>query len=597
MCGIAGIVSTNGKLAAEILPSMCDVVFHRGPDDEGLFTSTTGLAALGHRRLSILDLSSRGRQPMATPDGRYAISFNGEVYNYVELRAELQSRGVVFTTGTDTEVVLRAYETWGVNALERLAGMFAFAIWDEGDRRLFIARDRIGKKPLLYYWDGSRFAFCSELKQLLAIPRFRPELDPAAVELYLSFGYIPAPASIFKQVRKLPAAHYLELSGGRLDIRRYWFPERSKTIPAADRRQRLEELKSLLSDAVRIRLRSDVPIAMFLSGGVDSAAIAAECGAQGHDIQAFTTTFDHDQTDLPFAELVAKHLGLRHEVVRTTGDAIGDEIHKIIWHYDEPFADTSSIPSYYIARACQGRFRVVLNGDGGDEAFGGYRHYEHVREKQLIKNVAIALGLKDGRVNRPWHVYFQSKSLFRRAERAALLGDRLQADCAVSEFLDSEVFLRAYCSPNALKRALWADRHVYLPNDLLFKMDIALMASHIEGRSPFLDHRLLEWAQELPTRDIVSGSQKKVLLREALRHRLPHEVLDRPKHGFGAPIASWLRNSLADISHAFLPTPLFERRPQLQVLDVFRQSDGRSAGRVWTLLMFALWAKQWNVSW
>ena len=605
MCGIVGFVDYRRRFSAATLSSMRRVLAHRGPDDEGSYTDADGAVALGHQRLAILDLSSRGRQPMSTPDGRLTIVFNGEIYNYLELRDDLQGYGIEFQTSSDTEVLLRAYETWGVGALDRLLGMFAFAIWDRQDQSLVLARDRVGKKPLIYFSDGAALAFASELKALLAFPQCTARLDPEGVQLYLALGYIPAPFSIFRNVRKLQPGHYLRFRSGRLEIHRYWFPEQANVCSPGPPGARIEELRGIFREAVRIRLRSDVPIALFLSGGIDSAAVAAECCEQGHKVRAFTATFDYDSIDLPYATAVAQHLGLEQETIHLDGSGIGDEIHRIIWYYDEPFADTSNIPSYYIAKAAQ-EFKVVLNGDGGDEAFGGYAHYEYVGPKQKLNSVAARIGFKDGRSGDRWQVYFQSKSLFRRRSRVALLKGRAGSDCAVTRFIDEDPFLRA-CPPcGALHRALWADRHVYLAHDLLFKMDIALMAHSIEGRSPFLDHRLLEWAQSLPAEELVAGSQKKVLLRRAFRKRLPAHVLDRTKHGFGSPIVSWLAGPWNELCNEYLPTPLLERAPQELTLARFR-ATGRRAGalqswtsdamQLWTLLMFSLWARRWKADW
>lgn len=576
---------------------MRDLLAHRGPDDKGSFIDANGTVALGHRRLSIIDLTSSGQQPMSTPDGRLTIVFNGEIYNYLELRKELKGYGIEFQTRSDTEVLLRAYDVWGIGALDRILGMFAFAIWDSQNQSLVLVRDRIGKKPLLYFREGTSLAFASELKALLAFPQFKAKLDPRGVELYLALGYIPAPFSVFRNVQKLQPGHYIRFQNGRIENHRYWFPEEANACSLGSTNLRIRELGDIFRDAVRIRLRSDVPVALFLSGGIDSAAIATECCEQNHKVHVFTATFDYDSTDLPYAIAVARHLGLDQEIIHLDGNGIRDEIHNIVWHYDEPFADTSNIPSYYIAKAAK-EFKVVLNGDGGDEAFGGYEHYEYVGLKQKLKLIAAIIGLKDGGNRDPWQVYFQSKTLFRRHRRVALLDGRADFDCTVTRFINEDPFLHACPPSDALHRALWADRHIYLAHDLLFKMDIALMAHSIEGRSPFLDHRLLEWSYSLPAKELVVGKQKKVLLRRFLRKRLPRFILDRTKHGFGSPVVSWLSGPLNDLCDEFLPTPLLEKATQELALARFRTTRKISdAMRLWTLLSLALWANRWKARW
>jgi len=598
VCGIVGVIDHRKRVSREVLNAMRDCLAHRGPDDQGSYINSRCSVGLGHRRLSILDLSPSGHQPMSTPDGRLTIVFNGEIYNYLELRDELRAQGQRFTTGTDTEVLLRGYEAWGVKALDRLAGMFAFAIWDDRDESLLLARDRVGKKPLVYFQDGNTLAFASELKALLLFPSCRAQLDPAGVEAYLAFGYIPAPLTVFKNIRKLEPGHYLRVLRDRAEVVRYWFPERANQPAARSRGERIEQLRALFRESVKIRLRSDVPLAIFLSGGIDSAAVAAECCAQGQKLRALTSTFDHDHTDLPYGTKVAQHLGLEQEVIHTNGDGIGDDIYRIVWHYDEPFADSSNIPSYYISQAVKGRFKVVLNGDGGDEAFGGYPRYEHVAVRQFVKGLATMIGARDGRGRGPWQRYFQSRSTFVRSKRTALLGGWAPRNCAVTRLIAENPFLSAYRPSDAIHMALGGDRHIYLAHDLLFKMDIALMAHHTEGRSPFLDHRLLEWAQNLPADDLVVGREKKVLLREALRGRLPSEVLARAKHGFAAPMVPWLQGPLRPLCDEHLPTHLLEREPQESALAAFRRTQGREgADQVWALLMFAIWANQWRANW
>ena len=554
---------------------MIGVQRHRGPDGEGMFADSH--CALGHRRLAILDLSSAGAQPMTSADRRWTIVFNGEVFNYVELRGQL---GGEFRSGSDTEVLLRACAEWGVEkALERSVGMFAFGLWDAHERTLTLARDRVGEKPLVYFHRPGMIAFSSELKALE--PFHERRLDAAAMDAYLALGYVPAPLAIFRGCRKLEPGHLLRYKDGQAELRRWWRPENARReAPRRSRSDLIEDLRALAGDAVRLRLRSDVPVAIFLSGGVDSSIIAAECVRHGSKPEAFTADFGGGHPDPAHAALVAQHLGLRQEVLRIDPRRAALDFEKLLWHYDEPFADSSAIPSFALAQELKGRYRVVLNGEGGDEAFGGYRHYEHVAAKQAIKAAAAAVGLADGAAS----VYVESKAAFRQGERNRLLNGNAGGN-SFSWLLGRE----GYRIPpgSALKRAMWSDRHLYLPNDLTYKVDIALAASGVEGRAPFLDHRLLEWAQLLPEGELVRGRDKKVLLRDAYRGLLPAEVLGRAKRGFGAPIETWLDGPLRDLARDAIPCPLLEADGQ-------RSLNGQ---RRWMVLALSLWARQWGATW
>jgi asparagine synthase (glutamine-hydrolysing) len=475
--------------------------------------------------------------------------------------------------------------------------MFAFAIWDAHQRALFLARDRVGKKPLVYFSQGKMLAFASELKALLVVPGCKAVLNPDAVDAYLALGYIPAPLTIFRGAQKLPPGHSLVWRAGEMKVRRYWQPETVAKVsrPEGDL---VEHFRQLFREAVRLRLQADVPVGLYLSGGMDSSAIAAECAVLGQDIEALTVAFDTDTTDLPYARTVARRFGLRQGVVEASGRQLANDLPQIHWFYDEPFADSSSIPCYYIARQTQGRFKVILTGDGGDEALAGYPHYEFVAAKQLLKRCAAAVGWRDGCWRNAWATYFQSKALFRQRRRDELLRGGPARDGGFAGYLESESFLQAGPASDTLHRALWADRHVYLPNDLLYKMDIALMSHGIEGRSPFLDHRLLEWCQQLPSRQLVRNRSKKRLLRAAYRNELPDKVLHRRKHGFGAPVMRWLQSSLHEVVYSHLPTPLFNPLPQQKLLQAFqRKPDAQLVHQLWTLLAFAVWAKQWNATW
>jgi asparagine synthase (glutamine-hydrolysing) len=582
MCGIAGAIGFHNS--SEIVTQMTADLRHRGPDGDGFFKD--GELAFGHRRLAILDPSDAGSQPMTSRDGRWTIVLNGEIFNYVELRVELRPQlNFEFRGGSDTEVLLEACAAWGVEtALTRANGMFAFGLWDSRDRELILARDRVGEKPLVYFTDGPRLAFASELKALHALTDRR--LDPAAVDAYLALGYVPAPLSIFSDCHKLPPGHLLRCRDGNVSICRWWFPEN-----AADNGQHdPATLRELIGESVRMRLRSDVPVAIYLSGGVDSSIVANECAHLGARLDAFTASFNGDDTDARHAAVVAERLGLAHEIIPVEDRHITDHIESFLDPYDEPFADGSALPSLALARALAGRYKVVLNGDGGDEAFGGYRHYERIQVKQAVKAVAAAAGLGDGwpeiSGSRALQLYVQSKALFRTQDRSAMVNGHGTAPDSLTRLLATDDFL-AHANGGALKRALWSDRHLYLPNNLAYKMDIALGAYGIEGRAPFLDHRVLEWSQNLDASELVRGSEKKILLRAAYRGVLPDRILDRPKLGFGAPIAKWLDGPLREFANDLMPCPLLEGAPQKK----------QSGDRQWALVALANWARRWNAQW
>jgi asparagine synthase (glutamine-hydrolysing) len=579
MCGIAGVIGKPDGLSCVL--RMTAAIGHRGPDGEGYFTGEG--VVLGHKRLAILDLSRAGAQPMRSHDGRWTMALNGEIFNYRELRSELRRElPSEFASATDTEVLLEACAAWGVEkALQRSIGMFAFALWDERNRELTLARDRCGEKPLVYFWDGATFAFASELKALRAL--HSSHLDPAAVDAYLALGYVPAPLAIFRDCRKLPPGHLLRFRNRSVSVDRWWFPESAVPPAGRTRPQRIHELRTRIEDAVHLRLRADVPVALALSGGVDSSVIAAECARQHARLDSFTIAFDGDDTGLAHASAVATQLHLTHHVIRTRAESAASQMQDAAAHYDEPFADSSALPSLELARALQRRYKVILNGDGGDEAFAGYRHYERIQAKQWLKRAAAMAGFRDGAGS--VGVYVQSKTVFRLSERARLLAAHATGD-TFSILLGADAYLR-HAGKGCLRRALWSDRHLYLPNDLTYKTDIALGAFGIESRAPFLDHRLLEWAQGLDSGDLVRGREKKVLLREAYRNELPPAVLDQPKQGFGAPIHAWLAGPLAELRREFLPCPLLDPASQ----------TGASGQRLWSLLTFSLWARAWKATW
>jgi asparagine synthase (glutamine-hydrolysing) len=580
MCGIAGIIGMPG--AVEIVTNMIALQRHRGPDGARVIALRAD-AALGHARLSIVDLSERGTQPMHSASGRWTLVFNGELFNYQELARELPD--VAWQSESDTEVFLEAVAAWGVEkTLARAVGMFAAALWDRQEHALTLVRDRIGEKPLVYFWDGRVLGFASELKALR--PLHASRIQAAALDVYLALGSIPAPLAIFENTHKLPAGHLLRWKQGSLSTQRWWFPECAEVPGTRGDAQKIEELLALVADSVRLRLRADVPVALALSGGIDSSVIAAEMARQGARVEAFTVTFAEDRTDFGFARQVAERCGLAHEEIPAEGLSAERGLDAMVAQYDEPFADSAAVSALALARALDGRYKVILNGDGGDEAFGGYRHYEFIAVKQAA---AAAAGLRDG--HRSSTVYVQAKTAFRAQERARLTGSAGNpGDGPLDRLLQADAFLGAP-RRGALQRALWCDRHLYLANGLTYKTDMALAAHGMEGRAPLLDHRILEWTQNLDDRDLVRGRDTKVLLRRAYAPELPPAVGNRSKKGFGAPVGAWLAGPFREQVRETLPCALLDPDAQSAVL-----THG-NAQRVWTLFLFARWARHWGATW
>lgn len=571
--------------AVDVVTSMIALQRHRGPDGARV-TALAEDAALGHARLSIVDLSERGTQPMDSASGRWTLVFNGELFNYQELARELPD--VAWRSESDTEVFLEAVAAWGLEkTLARAVGMFAAALWDRHEHTLTLVRDRIGEKPLVYFWDGLVLGFASELKALR--PMHASRIQAAALDVYLALGSVPAPLAIFENTYKLPAGHWLRWKQGALSTERWWFPERAAAPGARGEEQKIEELRALVADSVRMRLRADVPRALALSGGIDSSVIAAEIARQEARVEAFTVTFAGDGTDFAFARQVAERCQLKHEEIPAEGLSIERGLEEMVAQYDEPFADSAAVSALTLARALNGRYKVILNGDGGDEAFAGYPHYEFIAVKQAVKSAAAAVGLRDG--HRSSTVYVQAKTTFRAQERARLTGS--EGDPGVGpldRLLQADAYLGAL-RHGALKRALWCDRHLYLANGLAYKTDMALAAHGMEGRAPLLDHRILEWTQNLDDRDLVRGRDKKVLLRRAYAAELPPLVCNRPKKGFGAPVNAWLKGPLREQVRETLPCALLDPDAQAGAL-----AHG-NAQRVWTLFLFARWARHWGATW
>ena len=622
MCGIAGFITTGAPADRQLLKLMCDRLAHRGPDAYG--SSVSGRLALGHRRLSIIDLAT-GEQPVYNEDGTVQVIFNGEIYNYRELRSELERAGHRFATQSDTEVLVHLYEEYGERMAECLQGMFAFAIWDGRRQRLFLARDRFGKKPLYYSQDvpGMRLAFASELKALAVLPGFPDEVDPGAVARFLCFGYVPDPGTIQRSALKLPPAHTLTLDERGSTLRRYWEP-RFEADGNMKFERAVEEIRCLGADAVKRRTVADVPLGAFLSGGVDSSAVV---GMMAGSAPARVKTFSIGFTSRGFDELsfarqaAAMHATEHHEQVVTP--SIADMFETLAQAFDEPFGDASAIPSLYLARMTREHVTVALSGDGADEIFGGYRRYffgvledrlrarfpgwfrrtvirtagelypkfdylpQVFRAKSMLSNLAREIG----------DAYFNSMTAFRDESLAAVLAPevrrRLAGDSPRDEYRQRFEQVR-HLGP--LEQMQAVDFQTYLPGDILVKADRSTMAYSLEGRSPWLDHRLAELAGRLPSHFKVRGRRGKHVFKEAVAGYLPPSIVDRRKMGFAVPLAEWFRTDLR---------PLFEAnvyRPEigeLLCLDEVRRlwaehQSGLSdhSRKLWNLLMLARWDRE-----
>jgi asparagine synthase (glutamine-hydrolysing) len=601
-----------------LLARMAKAMVHRGPDDEGAFVN--GPFGMTMRRLSIIDLGG-GHQPISNEDGSIWVTFNGEIYNYVELREELVARGHRFKTDSDTEVIVHLYEEHGEKCLSELRGMFAFAVWDEKARALLLARDRLGKKPLYYaLLPGRALVFASELKAVLQDRAVERAIDLEALDRYVSFLYIPAPASIFKQVRKLPAGHYLVCTPRGIAVREYW------DIPLADGEARpqgvLQRFEELLAEAVRVRLRSDVPLGAFLSGGVDSSAVVATM-ARLLERPVVTTSIGFSEAgydELPYAGLVARHVGSEHHE-RVVTSPSPELIETIVWHLDEPFADSSAIPTYFVSMAARERVKVALSGDGGDELFAGYsRHRIEGIEHAIRRTVgrlggrgltALASLLPPGVKGRnsllsltlPPEEACARKFYFTPQVprlKAELYSPWLRAATAGFDALDPfKRAFRAAAAADPVTRILYVDIKTYLADDILVKVDRMSMAHSLEVRVPLLDHKLVEFVATLPPRWKLGGGTTKVLLRQALDGRVPPETLGRAKHGFISPIGRWLRGDLASYveetlcSRRAAERGYFDPGAVRRLWTSYRREPGRFDHQLWMLLVLEVWHRRY----
>ena len=623
MCGIAGFVtdvrdgSNERRDSAAILESMCAAIRHRGPDDQGM--EIKGPAALGMRRLSIIDLAG-GHQPMSGEDDSVTIVFNGEIYNYLELEPLLESRGHRFRSRSDTEVVVHAYEEFGPRCLDMLRGMFAFAIWDDAKQTLFLARDRVGKKPLYYSLTANdTLVFGSELKSLLRHPEIKRQIDPEALDAYFTFGYVPDPLSIFKGIHKLPPGHYLNFVNGRISVHEYW-DFQFETTEERQEKDYTDELRSLLDESVRLRLISDVPLGAFLSGGIDSSTVVALMARNmDQPVKTFSIGFHEDSyNELEFARLTAKKFGTDHHEFIVTPD-ICDIVDELVWHFDEPFADSSAIPTYMVSKLARDHVTVILSGDGGDEVFGGYTRYVVEQKRKLFSHLPgfVRKGLMGPLSRNLPHAtlgrnflhnvaldsldrYLDSVSIFTALNRELLYTDDFRGALAYNTQA-SALFRELACkvaSGDAIDKLLYIDSKTYLPGDILTKVDRMSMAVSLEARAPLLDHKLIEFMGRTPAALKVAGYETKYLLKQAVKDLVPEEILNRPKQGFGVPVQEWINKQLRGRIRDTLTPSRMRERGYLEPAYVEILLDEHDAGRrdhsmaVWTLFMFELWHRE-----
>jgi asparagine synthase (glutamine-hydrolysing) len=624
MCGISGIFHLDQRpVDRDLLRRMNDTLIHRGPDGSGLFVD--GNIGLGHRRLSIIDLHT-GDQPMATPEGDLQVVFNGEIYNFLEIKAELEKRGHVFRTRSDTETLLHGYREWGEEFVAHLRGMFAIALWDTRAKKLLLVRDRLGKKPLYYYFDGARLVFGSEMKALLADESIPRELDPQALDAYLSFGYVPSPLGIFKGMRKLPPAHLAVCDAKGMDIRCYWDLDMSHGGEDIPEERAVEELREVFDEAVRLRMISDVPLGAFLSGGVDSSAVvAAMAGMTNEPVRTAAIGFSEKRfNELEYARVVAERYHTDHNEFVVEPDALGI-LDRLVWHFDEPFADSSAIPTWYVSQMARQKVTVALSGDGGDETFAGYtQRYAMNRFENEWRNrlpdfarrgvlgplarlypradfLPRPLRLKSFMTNLALPVeqaYFRDMSFYFKPEAKARL---LRADVA-STMQDGAAdvlgdhFARNR-NPDVTSRVQYVDIKTYLPEDILVKVDRMSMAHSLEVRAPILDHKVMEYAARLPSSLKLRGNEGKYIFKKMNETRLSGDILYRKKQGFSIPLAAWLRGGLKDKAHDALfgrEADLAELFDMNYVSDLWERHQSNrqdNATPLWGLVMLGLWRK------
>lgn len=647
MCGFGGLLvapTVEGFRPYRVVADMAATIAHRGPDDSGLWEGCEGRLAFGFRRLAILDLTDSGHQPMTSPSGRFSMVFNGEIYNFQRLRSELAGTGAKFRGDSDSEVILAAFEAWGVgSALRRLTGMFAIAVWDEREKTLYLTRDRLGIKPLFVYSTPEVLAFASELKALAVLPGFRGEIDPGALAQYLRHLYVPAPYTIYENVRKLMPGTVIRVDPQTLasDAEPYWSAREACVEGRAhpligDDAQLTDQLDQMIRTVVADHLHADVPVGAFLSAGVDSTTVVATMQELSHrPVKTFSIAFDameHNEADV--AAKIARHLGTEHTELMLTGTEALDVVPRLPEMFDEPHADTSQIPQFILCERARRQVTVALSGDGGDEVFGGYNRYIF-GQRMLARAERVPRPLRRGigrmlRALSPesWDRVFRAAAAIPGATMPRLAGEKthkmgrlLLEDDAVSMY---RALVSAWPDPTALTKSaneppevlrelkndprirslldvmMLNDQLTYLPDDQLAKVDRVSMAVSLEVRVPLVDHRLVEFGWRLPDRAKIRGDEGKWLLRQVLYRKVPKSLVERPKMGLSVPLAQWLRGPLRDWAEDLLDPEelerdgLLEAAPVLSAWKTLMSGSGESALGLWALLNFVAWRRRWS---
>ena len=635
MCGITGGMWCDERKAigASVLDAMVDSLEHRGPDDRGTHTESlqrdvTGIfpgVALGFRRLSIIDLAG-GHQPMSNEDGSVWLVFNGEIYNYRELRRRLEGSGHTFRTDSDSETIVHLYEDLGVECFAHLNGMFSIAIWDRSKRQVVLARDRLGKKPLFYQWRDGQLLFGSELKALARAPEFNHKLSPGAIDQFLTYQYVPHPNSIYESARKLPPGHAAVVTEAGVKVESYWRVDWRAEIEISEQAA-AARLDELLRDSIRLRLRSDVPLGAFLSGGIDSSLIVALAQQElDQPLHTFSIGFNEaDFDETRYARQVAAWVRTEHNEFKVTPDAVS-VLDQLVWHYDEPFGDSSAIPTWYLSQWTRQQVKVALSGDGGDELFAGYDRYRALWLSQWFNRLIPAAPILGSRFVQSLPHSNRQRSFVRRLQRFGealnqplarrymnwlqIFPERMRAEMYRDEFLEQlpnedpyEFFEKAWRGVgdrDIVSRASLADLTTYLPCDLMTKVDIASMAHGLECRQPFLDYRLVEFAASLPASLKFRWGGGKRLLRRTFERLLPRQIWTRKKMGFGVPLGSWFQNELRELTRERLLSTesrchQFLRPDAIQVLvDQHMTGKVNHSYRMWNLLILESWLRRWQ---
>ncbi len=633
MCGISGFIDFKKNTTQTVLEKMNRTMTHRGPDGEGYAYYNTDNAdvGLGHRRLSIIDLSSAGTQPFNYQ--HLHLTYNGEIYNFSEIKLALEQKGHQFKSHSDTEVIVHAYAEWGTDCIQKFIGMFAFVIYDENKNEIFGCRDRAGVKPFFYYQKNDLFLFSSELKAIVAHPAFEKNIDLDAVGAYMQYGYVPTPHCIFEDTYKLKPGHYFtyNITQKEFNIHQYWnvYDAYNKAELKIDLPEAIAETEKLLLNAFQYRMVSDVPVGVFLSGGYDSACVTALLQKSNTEkIKTFTIGMpDAGLDEAPFAKQIAKHLGTDHTEFYCTEKEALDIIPELPYYYDEPFADSSAIPTTLVSRIAKEKVTVALSADGGDEIFAGYNHYQSLQKNNDRLNripfkarkpmASIMNAIKPSNIP----VIGKNKNFVSKyLKLAELLKNPSYGNLVLSNtklFTDAEIkqsFIAAINSniPTAFKSKelkenrfsllhynMAIDYQTYLPDDILQKVDRAGMSVSLEGREPFLDHRVIEWAAQLPQNFKIKNAEKKYIIKEIVHKYLPKQMMDRPKMGFGIPINKWLKEDLKMFVDEYLSDDFIEKQNIFQlkeiknIKDTFYKQNHTASDKIWYLLMFQMWYKQW----